>query len=449
MDKILHGTSKSLRGAMSVPGDKSISHRAVMLGALSNGETHVTDFLNGADCLSTIGCFRAMGVPIEISDDEKEVTVHGVGLHGLKAPEEILDCGNSGTTTRLISGILAAQIFSSELTGDASIQKRPMKRIMTPLRLMGADITSRYDNDCAPLIIKGQPLHGIRYESPVASAQVKSSILFAGLYADSETTVIEPSLSRDHSERMLRALGAEVSTKKLSDGRAEITIQPANQLNAFSETLSIPGDISSAAYFITAALIVPGSDLLIRNVGINETRAGILDVYRAMGGDIELVNERLSGMEEVADLHVKYSQLHGTEIGGTLIPRLIDELPVVMVAALAAEGPTVIKDAQELKVKESNRIKVMADGFRAIGLSALETDDGMILDGYGEDLSAAIRSGVVDSLKDHRIAMTFAVLSLLAGQDATGRPIEITLRDADCTRISYPSFYEDLYLTLR
>lgn len=229
----------------------------------------------------------------------------------------------------------------------------------------------------------------------------------------------------------------------------QITIQPANQLNAFSETLSIPGDISSAAYFITAALIVPGSDLLIRNVGINETRAGILDVYRAMGGDIELVNERLSGMEEVADLHVKYSQLHGTEIGGALIPRLIDELPVVMVAALAAEGPTVIKDAQELKVKESNRIKVMADGFRAIGLSALETDDGMILDGYGEDLSAAIRSGVVDSLKDHRIAMTFAVLSLLAGQDATGRPIEITLRDADCTRISYPSFYEDLYLTLR
>lgn len=437
MKKTIHAAQHSLKGSLTVPGDKSISHRAVMLGALSEGDTHVTGFLNGADCLSTIGCFRRMGIAIELSQSETEVVIHGRGLRGLQKPDGMLDCGNSGTTTRLISGILSAQDFDSELTGDESIQKRPMKRIMTPLQEMGADIRSIRENGCAPLAIHGQKLHGITYHSPVASAQVKSSILFAGLYAEGPTTVIEPALSRDHSERMLRALGANVSTRMLSDGRAEITLQPGAKLTALPETLEVPGDISSAAYFISAALLVPGSDVLIRNVGINETRAGILDAYAAMGADITLENRRLAGFEDVADIHVRYSALHGTEISGAMIPRLIDELPVIAAVAAGASGRTVFRDAQELKVKESNRIAVMVEGLRALGIYAEETEDGMIIEGQGSSLR--VGSGTIDTHKDHRIAMTFAVLAL-AGDERTA----VELLDADCISISYPMFYDDL-----
>ena len=437
MKKTIHAAQHSLKGSLTVPGDKSISHRAVMLGALSEGDTHVTGFLNGADCLSTIGCFRRMGIAIELSQSETEVVIHGRGLRGLQKPDGMLDCGNSGTTTRLISGILSAQDFDSELTGDESIQKRPMKRIMTPLQEMGADIRSIRENGCAPLAIHGQKLHGIRYSSPVASAQVKSSILFAGLYAEGPTTVIEPALSRDHSERMLRALGANVSTRMLPDGRAEITLQPGAKLTALSETLEVPGDISSAAYFISAALLVPGSDVLIRNVGINETRAGILDAYAAMGADITLEHRRLAGFEDVADIHVRYSALHGTEISGAMIPRLIDELPVIAAVAAGASGRTVFRDAQELKVKESNRIAVMVEGLRALGINAEETEDGMIIEGQGSSLR--VGSGTIDTHKDHRIAMTFAVLAL-AGDERTA----VELLDADCIQISYPGFYEDM-----
>ncbi len=438
MDKTVKGVLHPLIGTVKVPGDKSISHRSVMLGALSEGTTHVTGFLNGADCLSTISCFRKMGIEIELSEDETEVTIHGRGMRGLKKPDGILDCGNSGTTTRLLSGILAAQNFDSELTGDESIQKRPMKRIMKPLSLMGAEIGSVNGNDCAPLAIHGKALHGIRYESPVASAQVKSSVLFAGLYADGDTTVVEPTLSRDHSERMLKALGAHVVTRTLPDGRAEITVSNCGRLTAPKETLEIPGDISSAAYFISAALLVPGSDIVVKNAGINETRAGILTAYRNMGADITLLNKRMSGSEDVADIRVRYTEgLHSTEIGGALIPQLIDELPVIAAVAAGAEGDTVIKDASELKVKESNRIAVMVDGLRALGIEASETEDGMIIKGQGRGLR--IHSGEIDTHKDHRIAMTFAVLAL-AGDKET----EVILRDADCINISYPTFFDDL-----
>ena len=442
MKKTIHAALHPLKGSLKVPGDKSISHRAVMLGALSEGDTRVTGFLNGADCLSTIGCFRRMGITIELDQSETEVVIHGRGLRGLKRPDGMLDCGDSGTTTRLISGILAAQNFDSALNGDESIQKRPMKRIMIPLQEMGAEIVSMRGNGCAPLSIHGRMLHGITYHSPVASAQVKSSILFAGLYADGATTVIEPALSRDHSERMLRALGANVSTRMLPDGRAEITLHPGAKLTALNENLEIPGDISSAAYFISAALLVPGSDVIIRNVGINETRAGILDAYTTMGADITLENRRLAGFEDVADVHVRYSEnLHGTEISGAMIPRLIDELPVIAAVAAGAAGRTVFRDAQELKVKESNRIAVMVEGLRALGIEAEETDDGMMIEGQGSALH--VGSGTIDTRKDHRIAMTFAVLAL-AGDEHTS----VELLDADCINISYPTFYDDLYRLL-
>ncbi len=436
MNRTIGGAGRALRGEMTVPGDKSISHRSVMLGALSEGTTHVQGFLNGADCLSTIGCFRKMGIDIRLSEDETELWIEGKGLHGLQAPGEMLDCGNSGTTTRLLSGILAAQPFTAELTGDASIQKRPMGRVIRPLTAMGARISSLQGNDCAPLHIEGSQIHGIRYDSPVASAQVKSAILFAGLYADSATTVHEPALSRDHSERMLRALGAEVETRILPDGSAEITVQPATKLTAPEETLLVPGDISSAAYFISAAMLVPGSELLIRNVGVNPTRDGILEVYRNMGADITLLNPRLSGSEPVADLLVKHSSLKGTVIGGSVIPRLIDELPMIAAVAAAAEGETVIKDAAELKVKESNRIRVMTEGLTAMGIDCRETEDGMVIRGQGAGL--ALKSAEIDSHKDHRIAMTFAILGLLQKESA------LVIRDADCIDISYPTFFEDL-----
>ena len=368
-----------LRGEITVPGDKSISHRAVMLGALASGTTHITGFLMGEDCLSTIDCFRKMGVSIDVSD--KEVVVEGVGLHGLTAPKSELYTGNSGTTTRLLSGILAGQSFTSTMNGDASIQKRPMGRVMKPLREMGASIEGRDDNFC-PLTMHPSELHGIEYRLPVASAQLKSAILLAGLYAEGQTTVIEPAPSRDHTERMFRALGVEIET----NGNV-ITLEPPEDLHAVD--IAVPADISSAAFFLVAGAIVPGSELTIRNVGVNPTRTGILDVLRSMGADITESNFR-DDAEPVCDLTVRYSRLHGTEIGGAIIPRLIDELPVIAVAAAFAEGETVIRDAQELKVKESNRIASMVAELTKAGVDVEETDDGMMV--RGGAASTSLRS---------------------------------------------------------
>ena len=420
---MLFHKSHPLKGEITVPGDKSISHRGIMLGALANGTTSITNFLKGADCLSTISCFQKMG--IEIEETENEILVHGKGLHGLSAPKEILDAGNSGTTTRLISGILAGQNFSCDLTGEASIQKRPMKRIMTPLSMMGADITSVHNNGCAPLHIKGAPLKGISYQSPVASAQVKSCVLFAGLYADGKTSVTEPFLSRNHSELMLSSFGASVQTCGTT-----ATIEPEPVLTA--QKVEVPGDISSAAFFIAAGLLIPGSELLIKNVGINPTRDGILRVCRQMGANLELLNTRTQCGEPVADILVKHSELNGTVIEGDLIPTLIDELPVIAVMAACANGETIIRNAEELKVKESNRLEIIVHHLSEMGCDITGTEDGMIIRG-GKPLHGA----VLDSHLDHRIAMSFAVAGLVADGET-----EIT--NADCVNISYPGFYRDL-----
>ena len=413
----------SLRGEIAVPGDKSISHRAVMFGSLARGTTRITHFLNGADCLSTISCFREMG--IEISQNDSEILVYGRGLHGLTPPKTALDVGNSGTTTRLISGILSGQDFISELNGDASIQSRPMKRIMTPLRTMGADIVSLRDNGCAPLRISGRPLHAIHYDSPVASAQVKSCVLLAGMYADGVTSVTEPVLSRNHTEIMLHYFGAEVTSEGVT---ASIRPEPALE----AREIHVPGDISSAAYFIAAGLLTPNSEILIKNVGINPTRDGFLRVCRHMGADITLLNVRKDG-EPTADLLVRTSSLHGTNVGGEIIPTLIDEIPMIAVMAAFADGATVIKDAQELKVKESNRIETVTENLKRMGADIEATDDGMIIRG-----GAPLHGAVIDSHLDHRIAMSFAV----AGTICDG---SMEIAGGESVNISYPEFYRDLY----
>ena len=417
--------SGPLKGELTVPGDKSISHRSVMFGAIAKGLTEVTNFLQGADCLSTISCFRQLGISIE--NTPEKILVHGRGLHGLSAPEKILDAGNSGTTTRLLSGILSGQEFSSVLTGDASIQKRPMKRIMEPLSLMGAQIESVRHNGCAPLSITGRPLHGISYATPVASAQVKSAILLAGLYADSPTQVTEPLPSRNHTELMLKGFGANL----VSEGKTAL-LRPGFPL--FGQKIEVPGDISSAAYFLAAGLLVPGSEILVKNVGINPTRSGILSVIRSMGGRLEILNERLCAGEPVADLFVSFSPLHGTVIEGELIAALIDELPMIAVMAAFAQGTTVIRDAAELKVKESDRIATTTAGLKAMGADVTPTQDGMIICG-GRTLHGAS----VSSFEDHRIAMSFAV----AAMAAEGTTV---IENGDCVRISYPGFYNDLAL---
>ena len=412
-----------LSGEVTIPGDKSISHRAVMFGALAKGTTEVTNFLQGADCLSTIDCFRRLGV--EIDNTSERILIHGKGLHGLQKAETELYTGNSGTTTRLICGILAGQNFDVTLNGDDSIQKRPMRRIMEPLGQMGARISSLKGNDCAPLAIQGSCLTGIHYTSKVASAQVKSAILLAGLYADSPTSVTEPVLSRNHSEIMLNYFGANVT----SEGTTA-TIQPEPEL--CGQKVIVPGDISSAAYFIAAGLLVPDSEILIKNVGINPTRDGILQVAREMGGNITLLNAITDQGEPTADLLIRYSPLHGVEIGGAIIPTLIDELPMIAVMAAFAEGETVIRDAAELKVKESDRIAVMVENLSRMGCDITGTDDGMIIRG-GRPLHGAM----IDSHLDHRIAMSFAIASLIAEG-------ETEIQNAECVNISYPTFYEDL-----
>ena len=415
-----------LRGKVRVPGDKSVSHRCVMFGSIADGITEINNFLNGADCLATIRCFRTLG--IEIEERGESVIVHGKGLHGLSAPTDILDVGNSGTTTRLLSGILAGQPFDSKLSGDKSLNSRPMKRIMTPLTQMGANISSILRNGCAPLYIAPANLHGIHYDSPVASAQVKSCILLAGLYAEGETSVTEPSLSRNHTELMLKEFGADIRTSyDLNSTRATACIRPGRELHG--QKITVPGDISSAAYFIAAGLIVPDSEILIENVGINPTRAGILRVCEDMGGDITLLNKRTEGGEKIADILVRTSRLHGTTIEGDIIPTLIDEIPVIAVMAAVAEGKTVIKDAAELKVKETNRIETVTDNLKAMGCKAEPTSDGMIITG------GKLKGASIHPLLDHRIAMAFSIAALVAEGNTK-------ILDSHCVDVSYPTFYD-------
>ena len=415
-----------LKGRVSVPGDKSISHRCIMFGSIADGVTEVRNFLEGADCLATIRCFRSMG--IEIEEKNTTVIVHGKGLHGLSAPDSILDVGNSGTTTRLLSGILAGQPFESKLSGDESLNSRPMKRIMDPLTQMGAHISSILRNGCAPLYIAPSALHGIHYDSPVASAQVKSCILLAGLYAEGETSVTEPSLSRNHTELMLREFGADIrTTHALNSTEATASIRPCGRL--FGQNITVPGDISSAAYFIAAGLIVPDSEILIENVGINPTRAGILKVCEDMGGNITLLNERTEGGEKIADILVKTSSLHGITIEGDIIPTLIDEIPVIAVMAAAAEGTTIIKDAEELKVKETDRIETVTDNLKAMGCNVTPTADGMIITG------GKLKGASIHTLLDHRIAMAFSIAALVAEGNTK-------ILDSKCVDVSYPTFYD-------
>ena len=416
--------TNGLKGRVSIPGDKSISHRSIMLGSIADGTTEVHNFLQGADCLSSIACFRQMGIDIENTGDI--VRIHGRGLHGLKRPKNTLDTGNSGTTTRLMSGILAGQNFDCTINGDVSIQSRPMKRIITPLSLMGASIESVRGNDCAPLKITGQRLHGIHYDSPVSSAQVKSAILLAGLYAEGETSVTEPVLSRNHTELMLGACGGDIS----SEGTTA-TLHPVKRLEA--QKIIVPGDISSAAYFMAAGLIVPGSDICIENVGINPTRDGMIRVCQAMGGNIALENIREICGEPVADIIVRHSSLHGTVVEGDIIPTLIDELPIIAVMAAFAEGQTIIRDAAELRVKESDRISVMAENLSVMGVDITPTTDGMIINGGRTPRGARIQSHM-----DHRIAMSFAVAALASDG-------ETDIIGSDCVNISNPTFYQDLF----
>lgn len=416
-----------LRGEVNIPGDKSISHRCIMFGSIASGTTEISNFLQGADCLATINCFRKMG--IEIENQPEKIIVHGKGLHGLTAPTEILDVGNSGTTTRLISGILVGQPFESKLSGDNSLNSRPMKRIMEPLTRMGGHISSILRNGCAPLYIAPGKLHGIHYDSPIASAQVKSSILLAGLYADGETSVTEPSLSRNHTELMLKEFGADIRSQyDLNTSKATAFIRPCSEL--YGQKIMVPGDISSAAYFIAAGLLVPDSEILIKNTGINATRAGILKVCEDMGANITLLNERTEGGEAIADILVRTSKLHGTTISGDIIPTLIDEIPIIAIMAAAAEGTTIIKDAAELKVKETNRIETVVDNLKAMGCDIIATDDGMIIHG-GKPLHGA----TIHTLLDHRIAMAFSIAALIA-EDTT------RILDSKCVDVSYPTFYD-------
>lgn len=408
---------RNIKKTLSVPGDKSISHRAVMFGAIAEGTTEIEGFLMGDDCLSTIKCFRQLGIDIEVN--ENKVIVHGKGLYGLSKPDTILDVGNSGTTLRLITGLLAAQSFSCEITGDKSIQKRPMDRVITPLSQMGANIEGKF----CPIKINGSKLKAIEYTLPVASAQVKSAILLASLYVDSQTCIIEPAPTRDHTEIMLNYLGANIQ----KDGN-KIISNKVNQL--YAKNIVVPADISSAAYFIVMGLIVPNSEILITNVGCNFTRTGIIDVLKDMKADISVLNERNVCGEVVADILVRTSELKSTTIGGSIIPRLIDEIPIIAVAACFAQGKTVIKDASELKVKESNRIKTIATELNKMGANIVETDDGMIIEG-GRNLKGT----TVESYNDHRVAMSLAVAALVADGNTT-------INNADCTDISFPDFFK-------
>lgn len=416
--------AKQIAGEVSVPGDKSISHRAVMFSSMAKGTARIFGFLPGADCLSTISCFRQMGVSIQQSGEQ--VIVDSLGLDGLREPHEVLDVGNSGTTIRLMSGILAGRPFHSTLIGDESIARRPMKRVVLPLKQMGAKIDGRSNGEYTPLSIRGGQLNGIEYHSPVASAQVKSAIILAGLQAEGQTTVYEPHLSRDHTERMLSSFGVELRS---FDGGVSIV---GGQALRQQEEIHVPGDISSAAFLLAAAAIVPGSELLIRNVGINPTRTGIIDVLQEMGAHLEILNERVAGGEPVADLYIKQSPLKGIEIGGSIIPRLIDEVPIIAVLATQAEGTTVIRNAEELKVKETNRIDVMVQELKKMGAGVEPTEDGMIIQG-----SSKLNGARCQSHGDHRIGMSMAIAGLVADG-------ETVIEQAEAINVSFPGFEQIL-----
>jgi 3-phosphoshikimate 1-carboxyvinyltransferase len=410
----------SLRGEIRVPGDKSMSHRSIMLGSLAEGVTHVRGFLNAEDAMSTLEAFRAMGVKIE-GPVNGEVTIHGVGKHGLQAPTKPLYLGNSGTSMRLLSGLLAGQPFNSTLTGDESLESRPMRRVTAPLALMGAEIETQ-ENGTAPLHIKGKAgqLQGINYDMPIASAQVKSCLLLAGMYAEGDTTVTEPAPTRDHTERMLTGFGYPVK-------RQGSTATINNQGKLTATQIDVPSDISSAAFFLVGASIAPDSDVTLNHVGINPTRTGVIDILRLMGADIEVLNQRSVGGEPVADLRVRSSQLKGIAIPEHLVPLAIDEFPVLFVAAACAEGQTTLTGAKELRVKESDRIQVMADGLQILGVDAQPTEDGMVIQG------GTIGTGVVESHGDHRIAMSFSI----AGLRSSG---PITINNCANVNTSFPEF---------
>lgn len=408
------------KGEITVPGDKSISHRAVMLGSLAKGTTKISGFLPGADCLSTIDCFREMGIDIKISDTDVEVI--GKGLYGLTKPQKQLYTGNSGTTTRLLCGILSGQSFDTSITGDESICKRPMKRVSEPLSLMGANIKGDY----CPLTIYSSKLHSMEYEMKVASAQVKTAIILAALYAEGETVIYECEKSRDHTELMLKAMGADIDADGLT-----IRVKSGKELKA--QNIEVPGDISSAAFFIVLGAILPASEITIKNVGVNPTRTGIIDVMKKMNADITLTNERIATGEKFADIVIRTSKLKGCTIEGDIIPRLIDEIPIIAVAAAFAEGETIIRDAGELKVKETNRIAAVTTELKKCGIDIEETDDGMIIRG-GKDYKGAD----FKSYGDHRMAMSLSVLAqMLQGNS--------TLDDTKCVDISYPTFFKDFY----
>lgn len=418
--------ASTVTGALRVPGDKSISHRAIMFGAIAHGTTRITGFLEGADAISTMNVFRALGVQIEGPQDGR-VTVHGVGPTGLKPALQPLDCGNSGTSMRLLSGLLAGHGVPATLVGDESLSRRPMRRVTDPLALMGARIDSQ--DGRPPLVIHApvEPLQAIDYVMPMASAQVKSSVLLAGLRAKGITRVTEPAPTRDHTERMLAAFGVKVQVEG-----ATISLEGGQELQATD--IDVPADISSAAFFLVAGAIAQQGELLVRHVGVNPTRTGVIDILRLMGADITLENPRTVGGEPVADLRVRASRLKGIEVPESLVPLAIDEFPVLFVAAACAQGRTVVTGAEELRVKESDRIAVMAEGLKALGVSAEPTPDGIVIEGRG-DQAAVFGGGTVDSHGDHRPAMAFAVASLRAAA-------QITILDVDNVATSFPNFVE-------
>ncbi|KON87240.1 3-phosphoshikimate 1-carboxyvinyltransferase [Sporosarcina globispora] len=418
---ILKSNLKGLSGEIAVPGDKSISHRSVMFGSIAQGKTAVTNFLPGEDCLSTIACFRKLGVSIE--QEGNRVTVAGKGLEGLQEPADILDVGNSGTTIRLLMGILAGRPFHSVLIGDESIAKRPMTRVTAPLSLFGAQINGRNNGEFAPLSVQGRQLAGVTYELPVASAQVKSALLFAGMQAIGETVIIEPMKTRDHTERMIKQFGGEVET----DGH---TIRIKGGQTLTGAEIHVPGDISSAAFFLAAGAIVPNSEIKLKNVGLNPTRTGIIEVMHQMGAHISIEPYENGSAEPAGDITIRTSDLKGTVIEGELIPRLIDEIPIIALLATQAEGETVIKDAEELKVKETNRIDTVVDELSKLGADIIATEDGMVIRGKSH-----LSGGTVSSHGDHRIGMMLAVAAAISQGD-------VQLHQKEAISVSYPSFFE-------
>lgn len=415
---------KKISGTINIPGDKSVSHRSLILGSIARGEMIIENFLFSDDCLRTLECLRNLGVEIQITENNL-VRIKGKGLHGLQEPKIVLDVGNSGTTIRLLAGLLSGQQFYSVLDGDSSIKKRPMKRIVEPLRLMGAQIFGREDSNFAPLSINGSQISAISYSMPVASAQVKSAIMLAGLFASGETVINEPLCSRDHTERMLGVLQADIEVNPF-----EIKIRGGKELQ--NTDIIIPGDISSAAYFIAAASVLKGSDILIKSVGINPTRTGILEILNKMGAKIDILNYKIISNEPQADLRIKYSELKGMEIGKEIIPSIIDELPLLAVVATQAKGKTVIKGAGELRVKETDRIKAIVDELKKMNADIIERADGFIING-----PTTLHGGVFSSHNDHRIAMSLSIAGLLAQNQSI-------IENSECINISFPGFEQVL-----